>query len=72
MKEAIKEEDYEEEPVAPAVVEIPRAPSPPAPATPPSPPSPAVSDEPGPLTDPGSTLFVNLLEPYLTYDCELR
>lgn len=56
LKEAIKEEDYEEEPVAPAVVETPRAPSPPAPATPPSPPSPAVSDEPGPLTDPVTVL----------------
>ncbi|XP_035429622.2 extended synaptotagmin-1 isoform X2 [Spodoptera frugiperda] len=56
LKEAIKEEDYEEDPVAPAVVETPRAPSPPAPATPPSPPSPAVSDEPGPLTDPVTVL----------------
>ncbi|XP_022819052.1 extended synaptotagmin-2 isoform X2 [Spodoptera litura] len=56
LKEAIKEEDYEEEPPAPAVVETPKEPSPPAPAAPPSPPSPAVSDEPGPLTDPVTVL----------------
>lgn len=56
LKEAIKEEDYGEEPVAPAVIDTPRAPSPPALATPPSPPSPAVSDEPGPLTDPVTVL----------------
>ncbi|KAH9634120.1 hypothetical protein HF086_001322 [Spodoptera exigua] len=54
LKDAIKEEDYEDEP-APAVVETPREPSPPV--VPPSPPSPTGSGEPvPPLTDPVTVL----------------